>query len=101
MEARQVVVDLTRPRRMRRLVGVVEAPREVLEGGRIAAEESGDLRVDDTGHPANDIHVSTREAPGAVKDADGLFHPSQPAPERYLTGITRSQGTDEIGRAHV
>src|SRR5262245_15922449 len=70
----EVVVHLTQPRGMRRLVAVFDAPRQFLACGLSLAKKTRNLGVDDAGDPAHDENLVLRYLLCLLKDRDRILH---------------------------
>src|SRR5215471_15349481 len=70
----EVVVHLTQPCGMRRLVNVFQAPREFLTRGLSLTKEARKLRVDDASNPVHDKNLASRQLLCLLEDCDCFLH---------------------------
>src|SRR5215813_10249892 len=88
-------VNLSQPRRMRRLVDVFKAPGEFLPCGLSLAKEAGQFGVNDASNPIDRKNVAAGQLLGLFEHSDCLFDITVPPQQRQPHCILGAQQADD------
>ena len=84
-------VHLAHPAQVRGLVGMCDAPDEVLHRGVALTKETWHLCPDQARHPAGDEPLAPSEPLGLVKQLQSVTHPADPPEQKDIVRVARSQ----------